>query len=59
MVKLNIEISTDAEDSTVFCAALKTDESIIAGYGDTPYKSLRDLIDELEYQHQYFRADNE
>lgn len=57
MVELKIEIARDEEDTDILCASLKTDDEIIAGYGETPYDALRDLINELEYQHQYFRED--
>jgi len=55
MVELKIKIRQD-EDK--LCASLEIDhEEIIAGYGDDPYKAMRDLIDEMEYQHGCFRPD--
>ncbi len=56
-VKLEIEISQDGENPKMLLATLKTDDSIIAGSGKTPYNALRDLINELEFQYQYFRGD--
>lgn len=59
MVELRIKIAKDKEDNNILCASLawETDDEIIAGHGTTPYDALRDLINEMEYQYQYFRAD--
>ena len=56
MIEFKIKITNDEADN--FCASLEVDkDEIIGGYGTTPYIALRDLIDELEYQHEYFRPD--
>ncbi len=59
MVSLKIEIVEDKTDKElVFCASCGLDkDEIMAGYGSNPYEALRDLIDEMEYQHEYFRPD--
>lgn len=58
MVKLEIHIVEDkALKEQVFRASVENSDEIIAGYGCNPYEALRDLINELEYQHEYFRPD--
>ena len=57
MVELKIKIRRDGGDSETLCASLENTDEIIAGYGKTPYDALRELINEMEYQHQYFRKD--
>ncbi len=56
---VNVQIVSDPADEDIFTASVESPDSIIAGYGDNPYDAVRDLINELEYQHQYFRADDE
>ena len=65
MVKLSIKIVDDSTGQPdmepvkdlEFCASLENQDEIIAGYGGNPYEALRDLIDEMEYHHEYFRPD--
>ena len=59
MVKLEIKIFEDNTDKEqIFCASCEIDkDEIIAGYGSNPYEALRDFVNELEYQHEYFRPD--
>jgi len=55
-MELTIKIIHDEADN--FCASVAVDkDEIIGGYGTDPYMALRDLIDEMEYQHEYFRPD--
>lgn len=56
---IKIEYEEQNIEGGKLVASIESDEEIIAGYGDTPYDALRGLVDELEYQHQYFRADEE
>jgi len=61
MVKLDIKIYEDNASRVskqIFCASCEIDkDETIAGYGSTPYEALRDFVNELEYQHEYFRPD--
>ena len=58
MVILEIKIYRDEQDKDTICASLEIDkDETIAGYGDSPYEAMRDLINEMEYQHEYFRPD--
>jgi len=65
MVKLEIKIVDDSTGQSdmepvkdlKFCASLENQDEIIAGYGGGPYEALRELINEMEYHHEYFRPD--
>jgi len=51
------ETTENEDDSGLFCAQLTNDDSIIAGHGEDPYEALHDLVNELQFQHEYFRPD--
>lgn len=65
MIKLEIKIVDDGTEQPgmeavkdlKFCASLENQDEIIAGYGSDPYEALRELINEMEYHHEYFRPD--
>ncbi len=64
MIQLSIKIVENTGQSDMepasdfrFCASLENQDEIIAGYGADPYEALRELINEMEYHHEYFRPD--
>lgn len=65
MIKIEIKIikgdtnqpDMEAVKDLIFCASLENQDEIIAGYGTDPYEALRELINEMEYHHEYFRPD--
>ncbi len=56
-VEFTVRIIREGEDDTgLFCASSANasgSDVIFAGYGDTPYKALHDLIGELENAELY------
>ena len=61
MVELSIQIIRDdsVPPDLAFCASIEQTDSIIAGHGSNLYEALHDLINELEYHHEFFRAEDE
>ena len=58
MIEFKIKIYREDENTNDFIAQLDVDkDEIIAGHGQTPYDALHDLIDEMEYHHEYVRPD--
>ena len=61
MINLEVHIVSDEtiDNKYRFCASLHNADEIIAGYGSDPYEALREMVNEMQFQHEYFRADEE